>query len=495
MQLSKLNFKKETIIFAVILIVAFFLRLYRLGFHDLWYDEVYSVIISKKFWQDWNPPFYFALLNYWIRIFGTSEFSLRLPSLIFSVAGIPFIFLLGKHLFNEKVGISASLIMSLSPFHLWYAQEARPYSLSILLGLVSTYFLYRALIEEKVKFWFYFVLFSVLGVYSNISHFHFILLVGQIVSTALFIKKKLWLKVLCFLLVLFFSIPYLPKFIAKLEYIKAGFWPPEPTFKSLVITFENFNLGYNTAFPVYLISNLLAGFFLVRAFFAIKKNKQWRKNFSFVLILFVLPIALIYIVSKILVPVYIDRGLIIFSPYYYLILALGIESVYNRRIKGFVIISSFLLLLVGIYGYYQDWMFTSFEHTKGAYIKKPFKPTVRFIESNFKIGDIVAHTNYSSQIPFKFYTQRKEIFQNFLFAPGMIDTNWQRPYYSGGTNICVKDVNLTQGSRIWVIFSEWSRKGNLDNNARGVKKELDSWYKSDLSLEFDGLWIFRYVKR
>ncbi|MDP2924726.1 MAG: glycosyltransferase family 39 protein [Candidatus Omnitrophota bacterium] len=185
----KLIVNKEFWAILIITIIAFGLRLYRLGASDLWYDEVWSVLISKNFLYNWNPPLYFSFLYYWIKLFGVSEFAIRFPSLVFSVASIPSIFFLGKQIFNNRVGLYASLIMCLSSFHLWYAQEARPYSLVVLLSILSTYYLYRFLKEEKIKLGIIYILFSILGIYSDTTFYYLFLLFTQLLAAVIFIKK------------------------------------------------------------------------------------------------------------------------------------------------------------------------------------------------------------------------------------------------------------------------------------------------------------------
>jgi len=191
---SRLTSNREFWMVLAISITALALRLYHLGANDLWYDEVYSVLISRDSFSIWNPPIYFAVLHYWIKLFGVSEFSLRFPSLIFSVLSIPFVFLLGKTVFNRRVGFYASVIMCLSSFHLWYAQEARPYSLSVLLSIMSTYYLYRFLKEERIGLGIVYALVSVFGLYSDVSHYHLFLLLIQLFSVAILTKRRNYLK-------------------------------------------------------------------------------------------------------------------------------------------------------------------------------------------------------------------------------------------------------------------------------------------------------------
>ena len=71
---------------------------------------------------------------------GTSEFSVRLLSVLFGTASVFIIYLLGAHIFNKKVGIYSALLVAFSPLHIYFSQEARTYSLFFALTLLSMYF-------------------------------------------------------------------------------------------------------------------------------------------------------------------------------------------------------------------------------------------------------------------------------------------------------------------------------------------------------------------
>ena len=142
-------------------------RLYHLGYCDLWYDEIGTVSYAQYPWGNWNAPLYWIVLHFWTKIFGISEFSLRFPSLIFSFSSVILIFVLGKELFNKKTGFIAGIFMGLSPFHLWYAQEARDYSMLLFFGLLSSLLFYKALRKGENRQWLLFILVSFLGIYTN----------------------------------------------------------------------------------------------------------------------------------------------------------------------------------------------------------------------------------------------------------------------------------------------------------------------------------------
>ena len=265
-----------------------------MGYHDLWYDEIGTVNYAQYPWANWNAPLYWILLHFWIKIFGISEFSLRFPSLIFSFSSVILVFLLGKDLFDEKVGFVASIFMGLSPFHLWYAQEARDYTMVLFFGLLSSWLFFRALRENKLILWLFFILASLAGLYTN--YFYIFLFLAHSLYLIFFSRSRInFKKIICFLLIAFGFSLYLARFLKKFYYVRGGFWIPRPDYKSLIITLENFVLGYNGSSALYLCLNILIALFFISALIKGYKRKELKTSFTFCLFLFFMPILLAYI--------------------------------------------------------------------------------------------------------------------------------------------------------------------------------------------------------
>jgi mannosyltransferase len=131
----------------VLLVVALgaCLRLYRIGAQPLWVDEAASLRFARgslsQLWS-WstltdpgNPPLYYSLLHGWL-VLGDNEASLRLLSALFGVLTIPLVYALGRTIRDHRLGIVTALLFAISPFQVWYSQEARAYSL-LTLGATS----------------------------------------------------------------------------------------------------------------------------------------------------------------------------------------------------------------------------------------------------------------------------------------------------------------------------------------------------------------------
>lgn len=485
----------------IIILIAFFLRIYQLGARDFWFDETVSVFIAKDVLSNWNPPLYYFFLHYWIKLFGVSEFSLRFPSMLFSIFSILLIFILGKKIFNYKVGLYSAVLMTFSPFHIWYAQEARPYSLAVLVGLLSSYSLYIIFTEKKGMGWYYFIFFSIIGLY--VSYFYAVMIIFQSIYLVVhfwrvknFVNKKYFSLLI---LIPFGFILWFPKLIDNFLWIKKGFWVPLPNVKSLFITLENFLLGYNVSQSTYIISDILVFFLLGKVFWYIMKNRKLIQNFSFCFSHFLVPIVSIFIFSKTIFPIYLDRALILFSPYYYLALSLALTSINNKKIKSFLSLFILGLLFYGLFSFYSDWMSTGLTHHVGVHLKKPIKPVIKFMKNNLRPEDKIAFTNISI-VPSYFFYSKEELVSFtkrhfFLFIPGIKDDYFQ---FSGIPRhnyfIPIQKLNEIEFERLWVIYSSWARNGNLDKNSLRVKEHLSKILTLSLIKEFDGIEIFRYER-
>ncbi len=138
-------------ILPTIIVLAAILRGLRLTWQPLWWDEGYSVYFATESLatmlrltaQDIHPPLYYALLHGWLTLWGNaSPLALRTFSVLIGVAALPAFWALSRRLFpgRARLTLLATLLLALSPMHIFYSQEVRMYGLELLLGLLSTAF-------------------------------------------------------------------------------------------------------------------------------------------------------------------------------------------------------------------------------------------------------------------------------------------------------------------------------------------------------------------
>ena len=119
-----------------LLVLALVLRCFYLN-RSLWLDEGLS--LEQAFdldGKDGQRPLYFLFLALWTHL-GSSAIWLRLPSVIFGVAGVGVFHALARRLAGPRVAFLAALFMTVATPMVWHSQEIRMYSLAPLLMLLS----------------------------------------------------------------------------------------------------------------------------------------------------------------------------------------------------------------------------------------------------------------------------------------------------------------------------------------------------------------------
>jgi len=129
-------------------------RLATIDVQSYWHDEALTATLLRMPFghmlaqlpkAELTPPLYYVLAWPWARLFGTGEVALRSFSALSGIALVPVVYITGRELVSRRVGLAVAALASFSPLLAWYSQEARPYSLLVLLGALSFLFFLRSL--------------------------------------------------------------------------------------------------------------------------------------------------------------------------------------------------------------------------------------------------------------------------------------------------------------------------------------------------------------
>lgn len=144
----------------VILIFALIVRLISLD-QSLWLDEAISVLAARDYSffylisefskGDFHPFLHYVTLGLWGSVWGFSEISMRLVSVVFGLVTIYFTYLIAKKIQNHRVGIFAALFLSVNPLHIYYSQEARMYSMAAMGVAINFYYFLDFLKTHKQR--------------------------------------------------------------------------------------------------------------------------------------------------------------------------------------------------------------------------------------------------------------------------------------------------------------------------------------------------------
>jgi hypothetical protein len=89
--------------------------------------------------SDTSPPLYYITLNWWARVFGTSDLALRLFSIAWGLMCIPLVAALARRLGGRRAVIPSCAFFTLAPQSVYYATEGRMYSMMLFLLLAMAW--------------------------------------------------------------------------------------------------------------------------------------------------------------------------------------------------------------------------------------------------------------------------------------------------------------------------------------------------------------------
>jgi mannosyltransferase len=317
----------------------------------LWFDETFSVEVARLdwwnflhllWWREANMSLYYLLLRAWLH-FGHSPFFIRSLSVVVSSSTILAIYWLGVLLYDRRVGLIAAALLAFNGYDIRYAQEARSYSLFILLATLSSGFLIAYLKEPSRRRRSSYLICSILAVYA---HFYALLLIvaqwlalrwrGQSEEPSATDNssraelRRAWIAI---------GIAALPLliFVAKTG---AGpiRWIKRPGLGDLA----TFSVYFTSGRPlIYFATCLLALLPLRKHVFKRSRDwEKWRVQFLFIWLLF--PIVLTVLLSFAR-PVFLPRYMIFCLPALLLLAAAGLATVRPAWVSA-VLVASVLLL-------------------------------------------------------------------------------------------------------------------------------------------------------
>ncbi len=125
--------------------------------------------------EDRFRPLFFSLLYIWRQLGFEGEIGLRLLPLIFGVAQIPLAFLVGRKLRDDRLGVLLAVLTAASPMLIEFSQELRMYSMVAAIALAQIYVM--LLMLERFSWWRWsaFVLVALLGVYTHLLYWLFLM--------------------------------------------------------------------------------------------------------------------------------------------------------------------------------------------------------------------------------------------------------------------------------------------------------------------------------
>jgi uncharacterized membrane protein len=491
------------------------LSLIFLGEKSFWDDEAISTAIARSDWSNFwriiflyevNMSLYHVLLKLWIN-FGQNEFVIRSLSVVFSVLTIPVMYALGSLLFNKRAGLLAALLMAINVFFIRYAQEARGYSLLLLLTTLSTYFFVFALHKSSKWIWAAYVVFSVFAMYTHV--FALFVIATQATSLLLLKIKDIPFKGLIIswigigLLVLPLAVYYVTQNPTNLDWAEP---PGRRMFLYLFMQLTGGNLlmgltggrifwGFGAAqyfaLAVYFVLCLVTLVHAVKIWF-VKRTSYETWHYGMILLYLFLPITIVWFISQVK-PMFTFRYFIICLTPLMLLSAFGISHIAR---KWLFIVSLMLVLVVSAFGL-NTW-YTKIQKTD-------FKGATAYVLSMSEEADAVIFFAPTIRTGFEYYKDKTQLPGNIpaaepYYDPDVYDTI---PFiyipegFGIGGSQPEPDVNLpdrlSKYSHIWLLLSFVDSALETTQQSEDIETSLKSRFELTDERKLAGIRVFRFT--
>lgn len=167
----------EILIILSLCIIAFAFRIAFLDKLSFWIDESITVFAAKGLMENGVPVFpsgaiyQRSFVHVWMlaqtfKMLGVSEFSARLPSVLFGTLSVALLYYFAKSLGFKQAGLMAAIMIAFSPWAIWFSREARMYALFQFIYLASIYLFWLGLeggfssrtVGSSIKKWIFLIL-------------------------------------------------------------------------------------------------------------------------------------------------------------------------------------------------------------------------------------------------------------------------------------------------------------------------------------------------
>lgn len=385
-----------------IILLATLLRLPWLGAQSIAFDESFSLAVGQADWSTLfrailsdgvHPPLFYVIHKGALFLWGDAPFGQRFLAAFFSIIGVPLIYWAGRLIFNRRVGLLAALLLALNPLQVWFAQEARMYSLLSVLAIISMALFWQALQTGRRRYWV--ALAIVNSIIFGVHYFGFLIPVSQLAFIiATFRQNHRQLRPWAVTQMVAF-LPLLPWLIGtalrETQSFGIGFLE-RPLPLDVPLTLWNFTTGWSTYFlgPVSILALVL---FAVASINGLRGGQPGFRFSQLLLIFWVfLPLILVWIISQ-RRAFYADRYLSFIIPGLMLLVAFGavrINALFWRR-----------LLLAGLVLASVSGLANT--HFDPAFFKDDWRGTVSYLEQHSQPEDIILIYNSHLQLPFTYH--------------------------------------------------------------------------------------------
>jgi mannosyltransferase len=455
---------------------------FRLGAKSIWTDEAFSDAMARlnlgTMWRaivhgDAFNGLYYTLLHFW-QFGGESETWLRLPSVMFGLLATYALFSLNRRLFGTEVGLISAVLLAVNAFFVYYEQDARPYTLALLLVVLATDVFVRAVEHRSTGRWLVYGLVAATAIYAHVFS---VFVVGAHVVSVFFRSRRPRLRDMAVgfgvatllvapLMAVILHTDSLERRFIDAVHLGSFRW----LFLNLTGAGGVPSGGGILLLYAYFATCCLAVLWMLRAALRRKVEETDRVwLYALVLSWLAVPILGSFVVSLVRSPIFYPRYLIVALPPLVTITGIGIEGLRHRsqQFLAFVVLVS--LSITPLVSYYRS------DFKEG----EDWRSAANLVIQGAQPGDGILFLSRYGRRPFEYYLRRSEretelrpIYPSMPwggYVPVLSDTRVE--------STTTAAVRLASGyRRVWVVLL-WEGLDSVDENAAPFRTALDRYYR------------------
>jgi 4-amino-4-deoxy-L-arabinose transferase-like glycosyltransferase len=442
--MSAVVVRRSSVWLLAILIVAAALRLPGLGKESLWGDESLTVqlarmnlfdLVKYDTWFEQIPPVHHIVVHFWIKLFGDSEASVRMPSAIAGIAGVWLTYVLVRRLMGRRVGLLAAALLAVNPMHIAYSQECRTYALHVVMCLLSCDVFVRLIRRPSNRLHAAWVVTSALVLYTHLfgvftigaqQLFYFWMLWRSRGRLPLGLGK--WIGDNFAVAALYAA--WVPVVIRWSRAVSTNFWVKKVTFDDVTRAYWVFS----GATPVFLAVMAL----LVIAVW------RWRRRAGFVMLLIVMltPIVVPVTISVLTRPSFAPRYGIFATVGLCGVAAAGLAAIRPMPLRAMALLALMIASPLG---------------DAARIPRAQWREVAQWLEQNMRPGDLcVVHLRAGTRL-YDYYVKRTDVRRlgvdtpnlpvSYPMEPRRVWLVIYDPWYPG--NVLLRNAPVRVGKRIW----------------------------------------------
>ena len=417
---------------ALIMLIAFGVRMVHVQIRPLWYDEAFAVLyaslspaqmlygtvtpVEGAGAADVHPLLYYFLLHGWMNLAGCSPLAVRYLSVALGMATVALLWRLAARCFGQPTGLAVGLLAATNPFHVAYSQETRMYALLGLAAMVAAWGLLGVLAERKavdrrheagsrkqettgrggwseVHWWGLYAVGAALTLYAHNLGAFVLLALHLLVVTHCRWLRCLPALFLADLVVLALFSPWLIGVLpGQVGFIGRGYWLASPNADEVIRALMLPVLTFYEPAPTWVLGLGLFAGLLILVLVALRSWQACSRAGWFLLLCWV-PVLSLMLVSR-WHPLYLERALLPSALFY--LVAVGwllIKGGLPRPLR----LGLAVLLTVSVTGSLVV------HYTYARFPRPPFQEAIAYLDARVESMDAVVHTNKLTYFPMHVY--------------------------------------------------------------------------------------------